>query len=329
MWSIIFSIFSIIAQILLVILIFLLCLILLVLFYPIHYKAVGHKNEEDTKLSVKASWLFGFIRFAFQYPEPAKPIIKVLFFNILKSDKRSKKEASISDNEEQTTDTEASVSDQIENESTADSEDESNNNSSNEDTVNSDTANNSIEEKKEDVSESVEDIPEISTDTSESSGESEDFFQRITNKIQYTFQKVYVKIESIVEKVRHVYNNISYYAEVLRDDNTIALWQNAKKRLLKILRSIRPHKLQADIQFGTGAPDSTGYIYAAYAVCSNFLGKNVFVSPDFDNKILEGSFKLSGNICIFVLLWNTLRLILDKKTRKLIKALKAGRKLNG
>ena len=92
--------------------------------------------------------------------------------------------------------------------------------------------------------------------------------------------------------------------------------------MFKILKSLRPRKLQADVSVGTGSPDTTGYIMAVAGMLYPTYGKHINIVPDFENTIFEGRIYLKGRITIFILLVHGLAVYLDKDLHKLLKKLK-------
>ena len=130
----------------------------------------------------------------------------------------------------------------------------------------------------------------------------------------------------IYGKIKDIWEHLSYYAGVLREDNTVALWKHVRQRLGKMLRAIRPRRINGSLIFGTGAPDTTGYLFGVYGMLSPLLHYGLCVTPDFTQQILEGSIDISGHITLWALTWNGLKLFLDKKLRLFIQKMKAGRR---
>ncbi len=138
--------------------------------------------------------------------------------------------------------------------------------------------------------------------------------KKITN-IKYTIAGIY-------DKIKQIWKNISYYAELFREEDTRLLLSHARRRLWKILKSIRPRRLKADILFGTGAPDTTGYLFGAYGAISPVLGPGVMVTPDFERAVLQGELEAAGHVTVAVILWQLLRVALDKRLWQLVDRLK-------
>lgn len=145
-----------------------------------------------------------------------------------------------------------------------------------------------------------------------------------SNKILKKIEKIKYTISNIYDKIKEIWENITYYAELLKEENTKVLFRHVTMRVGKILRSIRPRHLKADIIFGTGSPDTTGYAYGVYGMLSAVLGPKVIVVPDFEQAILKGELQFSGHITVWVLLINALKLFFDPKLHLFIEKVKAG-----
>ena len=78
--------------------------------------------------------------------------------------------------------------------------------------------------------------------------------------------------------------------------------------------------------FGTGSPDTTGYAYGVYGMLSPSLGNRLMVTPDFTRAVLEGDLDIAGRITVFTIIWNGMKVLLDKKLRRFVQKMKAGRK---
>ena len=129
-------------------------------------------------------------------------------------------------------------------------------------------------------------------------------------KIKYTFQAIY-------DKIKKIWKNISHYVNWMQEEETKQLLSESLEALGKMLKSVRPRRIRADIRFGTGAPDTTGYVYGLYCMLSAAWAPGLLLSPDFERRVLEGEFDISGRITVWVLLVNGLKMY------KLIRRLKA------
>ena len=284
MLTIVLNILSIIGLILLILLGLILLLLFIVLFVPITYRIKARKYD-DIEAVVRVNWLFGLLRARFLYPEPGNIVVKCLFFTIYNS-KREKRPPKFKSGRN------TKAGDEGDKEKEAPPAE----------TVSPGT--------------SASEIPKGSVPDGEASADGKkESLRSPIEKIKYTFRDFYGKIKDIKE-------NAAYYKEILSSEDTRFLLKHVFTRLGKILKSIRPRKINADIRYGTGSPDTTGYLFGIYGMFCSCLGKHVIVTPDFEQAVLEGKLYAAGHITIFKILWHGLMLAIDKKLWDFISRIK-------
>lgn len=296
MIDILLQILSVLGILLLVLLGLLVVAVLLVLFFPVTYRVDGKRSPDQTVLNARANWLFGLLRIRYSYPEPGKLAVKLLWFNLLKAEGKQEKTQTASA-EERTVK-------------------ENNTGKGSEAGQHGPVSYQSDEYRVVPIQDAEEEAANESLkDTPESKESKVSLISKKFEKIKYTISGTY-------DKIKKMWKNISYYAELLKEDETRLLLSHAKLRLWKILKSIRPRKLRADILFGTGSPDTTGYAFGVYAALSPGLVPYVAVTPDFERAVLQGEFEAAGHIMAAVLLWHFVRVVLDKRLWRLLDKLK-------
>lgn len=295
MLDMIWKILGILGIVLLILLCVIIVLLLLVLFYPVTYRVTGMKSAETVNVKVKINWLLGLLRGRFSYPEPGNFVVKLLWFTLY--DSAQPKTADGSDN--------ATAKASVEKEMAVGTE--QNKNSKGLQTGTQTTANNTSENIADTAADIQEDTSAPADDTAEPPAKGIiGFLTAKYEKIKYTILKIYAKI-------KYIWENFTFYRDLWRDEQTRKLLEHAIFRLKKIFRNIRPRKLTADIIFGTGEPDTTGYVLAVYSMLSPMLGKYVNVTADFDQSILQGEFYMAGHITIFQVVFHSLMVVFDKR----------------
>ena len=284
MLTILFKILSILGILLLILLGIALVVILLVLFFPVCYKMSGKKNAEEMQFAAKIKWLFGLVRASYSYPVPGKLLAKVLFFTVYDSSAEKKNSAPGEDTH------------------TAPNKDITTLLSVDTDMAKTDTATDT----------------EASADAKTSAEENTPGPQQETSgKIAGFFEKIRYTIRKICDKIKYILQNISFYRELWNDPDTKGLLQHAGSRIGHILKRLRPRKLEVNARVGTGSPDTTGYLYGIYGMILPKLGKGVCITPDFEQAILEGDFKVSGHFTVACVLFHSVRLLMDKRLQQL------------
>lgn len=310
MLTVLLKILSILGMLLLILLGAAVLFLLLVLFFPITYHISGKKNEEEVLFWASAVWLFGLLRFQYRYPRPGNALVKVLWFTVFDSKHPPKKDSAGAGQESGASDDKKTAAGQTQ--EGADASEKSSAGANGQSSSQADSAPSSGREAFEKQEEAGAEVP-LS------------FWEKIQRFLMEKYEKMRYTFYGIYDKIKHIRDNISYYKALLDDEETVLLFQHAKKRLGRILHSIRPRKLQADILFGADSPDITGYLYGVYGMLSPGLGKKVSVTPDFTREVLEGEFYAAGHITVFHLLWHGGILFFDKRLHLFLIRLKGGR----
>lgn len=334
MLAIVLKILSILGIVLLAVLAVMLLGLVLVLFVPLTYRLSGSKDAEGLRLSVKLNWFFGLLRVRFRYPAPGRLTAKALWFSLL--DMKIPLEKTVreeTDSGPADADSPAGRNASRKADSSKPSEPEA-----------AELAEPKAIDSEAAPAEAVpnaakatngpktEGSPETGSEAAPaagSGGEGEGQtaqeggpFGKISQKVQGIKYTIY----NICDKIKGIWKNISYYMELLQEENTKQLAAHAFFRAGRILRGIRPKHVKVRLLFGTGSPDTTGYLYGAYCILSAPLGAGVCVTPDFEEKRLEGEFDIAGHVLVWTFVINGLRLFLDKKLRIFLRRLKTGRK---
>lgn len=265
--------------------------VLLILFFPIGYYIDGVKDSQTTYLKIKVRWLFGLFRGGAVYPKPGRWIVKGLWFTLFDSRARSDKEH---------------MAEEAEASGGVPGEDKNGQKATEAET--SIQGGNCPEPEQESAT------GEADVKGTKSRTLKEKLFAKY-EKIKYTIKKIY-------DKIKHILNEISFYKDLLQDEETKLLFSHACKRIGKVLKHIKPRKIKSNLTFGTGSPDTTGYCFAVYGMLSPRLGKDVCITPDFTEQIFEGTFYAKGHITVFTILVNVCALALDKRLKLLKRRIK-------
>ena len=96
------------------------------------------------------------------------------------------------------------------------------------------------------------------------------------------------------------------------------LWVQVKK-LLKILK---PKKVEAYIHFGLKDAETTGKAAMYAASLYGSIGKHITIYPDFEQEIIEGSMYIKGSIQLFPIGIIALKIYRNKQVKKYINKMK-------
>ncbi|NLL75997.1 MAG: DUF2953 domain-containing protein [Clostridiales bacterium] len=322
MLHILLLILKIIGVTLAIILGVLLLTICLVLFVPVRYRiqADGRLGgDEPFHVKIRISWLLHIINVLFSYPNEAGIRLRILLFTVFDSSKPRKTKAENNSKKKSQKKFHKETEKKYIEPPKAQSEDIW-------------TENNRLEAMSEEV------IPEEVMPPKDREEKKEEetlkeglweklrafflkikiFFQKLLNiikNIEYTIVAMYDKIKKIIE-------NIGYYTEVLQGEVFKEAFGVSKKKLLRIIKNVRPRKCDIRLTIGTGDPASTGQILAIYGMIYPFIGNNVIIQADFENKIAEGSLDIKGKISFIILFMTAFQIYRNKNIRHLLKLLK-------
>lgn len=299
MLHVILQILAVIGIILACILGLLLFLLLLVLFVPVRYRIDGTKDADSFALSVKASYLLHIVSLRYQLPAPGKVIVKLFGRKIMV----------IPGEDEELDSGQENAPDTVP-QKQADGQDGGGNATQQAVTSN----------VKQDEANS--NVPSEETDEMPDAEEQKTSWRHPIQWVKAKIQKCIYTIRTICDKIKKIAENISYYRDVLTANENRLFYRRVMNRLMKVLKSIRPRVLKADLRLGTGSPDTTGYLCGVYGMLLPVLGKHVAMTPDFEEAVYEGTFLAKGRITLFTILLQAGKIFFDKQLRVFLKELK-------
>ncbi len=127
------------------------------------------------------------------------------------------------------------------------------------------------------------------------------------------------KIEGLTSNVSKLYSKYQLIRLFFQDDKNKLGFQYGFRSIKGLLRHVRPKKVQAYIEFGTGDPCSTGQILGVAAAFMGLYKNSVQIIPDFEEEVIKGNFYCRGRIQTFILLIIGVKLILNRDIKNLIK----------
>lgn len=119
-------------------------------------------------------------------------------------------------------------------------------------------------------------------------------------RIQCTFRKICDMLRSLAKKKERV-------TEFLTDEIHQSAFMKGLAELRRLFRFLKPSHCEADLEFGFSDPSVTGYVLAGVSMVYPFVGEHVEIAPNFEEQLLVGSARITGEIraCYFVIVvWN-------------------------
>ncbi len=85
------------------------------------------------------------------------------------------------------------------------------------------------------------------------------------------------------------------------------------------MKWILPRKVLVDMEIGLEDPAVTGYIAGVASILYVKTRKNIHVMPNFQEQVIKGRFKIIGRLYLCQPLYYIIRVIIDRRVRRLIK----------
>ncbi len=298
MWPILLKVLSIIGIVLACIIGVVLLLVLLCLLCPIVYKIDGKAHEGNYNLKVRIHYLFGLIRAGYDYPEPGNIYARIAWYHLYDS-KEPAEQSPINE----TAFTEVNLDEELKETETSD-----------EIKTDSIPEERKTEEIKTEEIKTEDSASEPKTEEKRSERKKE---KKILNPI-YHIKKAWENFKyKVIAQIKIRYKDISFYKKLLLHEDTQGLLALVKKKLIKILKQLKPKFGHSNIEYGMDSPDTTAYIYGIYSVVFVKKTKKYVVIPNFEEKMLEGDLHVGGFFNLLGIVVHALPIVLSKKLRKL------------
>ena len=105
---------------------------------------------------------------------------------------------------------------------------------------------------------------------------------------------------------------------IINDEENKELVRLIKKELKELIREITPVKYDINVRYGCEEPYMTGRILGVIAVIYGITGVQFNITPEFEQKVLEGDIYMKGRVRIYRLLLIALRVYKNNRFRKLV-----------
>ncbi len=293
------------------------------LFVPVRYRVEAVRREGEGEppvtLRVKVTWLLHFVNVVVRFDGSLfvrARVMIVTLFRLPKKEKRKKNDAK--ERDEKDDGAKMAPEKPMEQESVTRTEVQENTGQTG-------------------SSEETEDRPEESIKMTEA-GEEEEFsgnpsfldkiraipeiLRGILLKIKGLFENMQYTIRKFCDKIKSVSDTIEYYRGVIEGETFKRSFALCKDELLRIGKSLKPQKFEAQLVVGMDDPAATGQILAYCGMLYPLLGGHVDVAGDFEKKRLEGQALVKGKIRFFTFLRVAVKVYFNKDIRKLYRLLK-------
>lgn len=294
------------------ILIFFICLIL---FVPVRYKADGF-YKDYYKVRAKITWLLHIVSFSLDYEKEQPFHMSFRIFGILIFDNLKKKKVKKKREKKQRVKKSPEIVGASKEEERSD--------------ISAPKISESKKtEEQEPNNQEIEKTSDIKVQADENVN-ADDAVEKlnIIQKVKLVFSKaigifrnIKYTIQRICDTIKELKDNIIYYVELFEKDSTKAALAACKKRLLRILKNLKPKKFQLNLHLGMEDPATLGDILGVWGMLYPIHQGHINICPDFEQTVLEGEFYCKGRITVYIYIWTIIVVLFDKDIRRLRKCL--------
>lgn len=152
--------------------------------------------------------------------------------------------------------------------------------------------------------------------------------QSILQKLLYAIRRIYGKITAIGKglfsqavKLFHMPAKASETIEILTDfwnlEENVKARESIFRELKFLWKHSRPRKADLTLHFGFEDPSWTGQCMGILSILDAWYPGRIFLSPEFEQEIFEGTFYVKGHMMLAVPLLTAFRLWRDKNVMKM------------
>lgn len=298
----------------------------LALFVPLRYQFEAERAEGEGRppieVQAKFTWLLHFINVKIRYPAEVYVRARILFITVFRLPKKAKAEKTKKQKEPKERGREQEIPEE-ENPEPDSRPEELKKESREEEEILSSAV---LEEKSGQESPEPGQEPEPANTGKQKKKRSLQSviatFKAKILKICALIQNIWYTLKGICDKIKTIWENIDYYLTVLKGDAFRESFALCKEELGAVFSYIRPRKIKAELIIGMGDPASTAQILSYYGMLYPLLGDCVSVTPDFDEKRIEGTVFIKGKVKLFTFVKAAVRIYFNKDIRKLLKLFK-------
>ncbi len=143
-------------------------------------------------------------------------------------------------------------------------------------------------------------------------------FNSVKGRIISIKNKLKKFIKAIADKKRSAKQKINDLKAIINDEENKELVRLIKKELKELIKEITPVKYDVNVRYGCEEPYMTGRILGVLAVIYGVTGVQFNITPEFEQKVLEGDIYMKGRVRIYRLLLIALRIYKNNRFRQLV-----------
>mgnify|MGYP005900217579 CR=1 FL=1 len=140
----------------------------------------------------------------------------------------------------------------------------------------------------------------------------------LTDKVKSIIKKTKRKIRAVIRSKDKLKKKIDDIKMIINDEANKEMVRLLYSQLKALFKEIMPVKYKINIHYGCDDPYRTGQLLMYISVFYGLSGINMNITPDFNEKILEGDIYIKGRVRICKLLMIVFRVYRNKRFRELV-----------
>lgn len=140
----------------------------------------------------------------------------------------------------------------------------------------------------------------------------------LTDKVKSIIKKTKRKIRAVIRSKDKLKKKIDDIKMIINDEANKEMVRLLYSQLKALFKEIMPVKYKINIHYGCDDPYRTGQLLMYISVFYGLSGINMNITPDFNEKILEGDIYIKGRVRIYKLLMIVFRVYRNKRFRELV-----------
>lgn len=165
--------------------------------------------------------------------------------------------------------------------------------------------------------------PEKSKETQKTRKENEGKIGRLCQKIKRIYHRIKCTIQNFCGRIKSLLEKKEKLTQFFLEDEThTGAFAKVKKECFRLIKKLRPKKLEIRAVIGFEDPVWTGRTLAVFAFLYPFFEDRLEIRPDFEKKILKGSLYCKGHMRGIYFISAAWRLFWCKNVRKTYKDFK-------
>ena len=140
----------------------------------------------------------------------------------------------------------------------------------------------------------------------------------LTDKVNSIIKKTKRKIRAVIRSKDKLKKKIDDIKMIINDEANKEMVRLLYSQLKALFKEIMPVKYKINIHYGCDDPYRTGQLLMYISVFYGLSGINMNITPDFNEKILEGDIYIKGRVRIYKLLMIVFRVYRNKRFRELV-----------